>query len=140
EELESANEELNTLNEELKVGNMDFSKLNRDLANLLESISIPLVMVGRDLRIRRFTRAIEPLLNLIPSDVGRSITDLQPQMELPNLGPLLLDAMVLDAMESGNRKPRDIRDAHGRWYSLRILPSVGPDGKPDGAVLMLIDI
>jgi two-component system CheB/CheR fusion protein len=135
EELESANEELNTLNEELKISNVEFSNVNRDLANLLESISIPLVMVGRDLRIRRFTRAIEPMLNLIPSDVGRSITDLQPQIELPDLRRLLLDAM-----EGGNRKPRDIRDSHGRWYSLRVLPSVGLDRKPDGAVLMLIDI
>jgi two-component system CheB/CheR fusion protein len=135
EELESANEELNTLNEELKISNVEFSKVNRDLSNLLESISIPLVMVGRDLRIRRFTRAIEPMLNLIASDVGRSITDLQPQIELPDLRRLLLDAM-----ESGNRKPRDIRDSHGRWYSLRILPSAGPDGKIDGAVMMLIDI
>ena len=135
EELESANEELNTLNEELKISNVEFSKVNRDLTNLLESISIPLVMVGRDLRIRRFTRAIEPKLNLIAADVGRSITDLQPQMELPELRRLLLDAM-----EGGNRKPRDIRDSHGRWYSLRILPSVGRDGKTDGAVLMLIDI
>jgi len=135
EELESANEELNTLNEELKISNVEFSKVNRDLANLLESISIPLVMVGRDLRIRRFTRAIEPILNLIASDVGRSITDLRPRMELPDLRRLLLDAM-----EGGNRQPRDIRDAIGRWYSLRILPSVGPNGQTDGAVLMLIDI
>jgi two-component system, chemotaxis family, CheB/CheR fusion protein len=135
EELESANEELKTLNEDLKIGNLELSRVNRDLTNLLESISIPLVMVGRDLHIRRFTRAMEPLLNLIASDVGRSITDLQPQMELPDLRKLLLDAM-----EGGNRKPSDIRDAHGRWYSLRILPSVGADGKIDGAVLMLIDI
>jgi two-component system CheB/CheR fusion protein len=135
EELESANEELHTLNEELKISNVEFSKVTRDLTNLLESISIPLVMVGRDLRIRRFTRAMEPMLNLIASDVGRSITDLQPQMELPDLRRLLLDAM-----EGGNRKPRDIRDSHGHWYSLRILPSVGPDAKTDGAVLMLIDI
>jgi two-component system, chemotaxis family, CheB/CheR fusion protein len=135
EELESANEELNTLNEELKTSNVEFSKVNRDLANLLESLSIPLVMVGRDLRIHRFTRAIEPMLNLIASDVGRSITDLQPQIELPELRRLLLDAM-----DGGNRQPRDIRDSHGRWYSLRILPSLGPDGKTDGAVLMLIDI
>ena len=135
EELESANEELNTLNEELKISNVEFSKVNRDLTNLLESISISLVMVGRDLRIRRFTRAIEPMLNLIASDVGRSITDLQPQMELPDLRRFLLDAM-----EGGNREPRDVRDAHGRWYSLRIRPSLGPDGKTDGAVLMFIDI
>jgi two-component system CheB/CheR fusion protein len=135
EELESANEELNTLNEELKISNVEFSKVNRDLANLLESISIPLVMVGRDLRIRRFTRAIEPMLNLIASDVGRPITDFQPQVELPDLRRLLLDAM-----EGGNRTPRDIRDSHGRWYSLRVLPSAGPDGKTAGAVLVLIDI
>ena len=135
EELESANEELNTLNEELKISNVAFSKVNRDLTNLLESISIPLVMVGRDLRVHRFTRAMEPMLNLIASDVGRSITDLQPQIELPDLRRLLLDAM-----EGGNRQPRDIRDAHGRWYSLRILPSLGPDGKTDGAVMMLIDV
>ena len=135
EELESANEELNTLNEELKISNVEFSKVNRDLTNLLESISIPLVMVGRDLRIRRFTRAIEPMLNLVPSDVGRSITGFQPQVELPDLRRLLLDAM-----EGGNRLPRDIRDSHGRWYSLRILPSPGLDGKIDGAVVVLIDV
>lgn len=135
EELESTNEELNTLNENLKISSLEVGQANRDLTNLLESISIPLVMVGRDLRIRRFTRAMEPMLNLIPSDVGRSITDLQPRMELPDLRRLLLDAM-----EGGNRQPRDIRDSYGRWYSLRILPSVGPDGKTEGAVLMLIDI
>jgi len=135
EELESTNEELNTLNEELKISNVEFSKVNRDLGNLLESISIPLLMVGSDLRIRRFTRAIEPVLNLIASDIGRSITDLQPRMEMPDLRQLLLDAM-----EGRDRQPRDIRDAQGRWYSLRILPSQGPSGKRDGAVLMLIDI
>jgi PAS domain S-box-containing protein len=56
-------------------------------------------------------------------------------MELPDLRQLLLEAM-----EGGNRKPRDVRDAQGRWFSLRILPSAGPGGKTDGAVMMLIDI
>jgi two-component system, chemotaxis family, CheB/CheR fusion protein len=135
EELESANEELNTLNEELKSSNTELSQVNRDLTNLLESINIPLVMVGKDLRIRRFTRAIEPMLNLIASDAGRLITDLQPHIELPDLRRLLLDAM-----EGGDREPRDVRDAHGNWYSLRILPSAGVNGKIDGAVVMLIDI
>ena len=135
EELESANEELNTLNDELKISNAGYSKVNRDLTNLLESISIPLVMVGKDLRIRRFTRAIEPMLNLIAGDVGRSVTDLQPQIELPDLRRLLTDVMA-----GGSRQPRSVRDAYGRWYSLRVLPSVGTDGKTDGAVLMLMDV
>jgi PAS domain S-box-containing protein len=67
--------------------------------------------------------------------VGRSITDFHPQVELPDLRRLLVDAMG-----GGNRTPCDIRDSHGRWYSLRVLPSAGPDGKTDGAVLVLIDI
>ncbi len=135
EELESANEELNTLNEELKTSNTELSQVNRDLTNLLESINIPLVMVGKDLRIRRFTRAIEPMLNLIASDAGRLITDLRPHIELPDLRRLLLDAM-----EGGDRKPYDVRDAHGHWYSLHILPSLGQNSKVDGAVVMLIDV
>jgi len=135
EELESANEELNTLNEELKTSNTELSQVNRDLTNLLESINVPLIMVGKDLRIRRFTRAIEPMLNLIASDAGRSITNLESRVELPNLRRLLLDAM-----EGGDRKPHDVRDMHGRWFSLRILPSVGSNRKIDGAVMMLIDI
>ena len=135
EELESANEELNTLNEDLKSGNTELKHVNRDLTNLLESISIPLVMVGRDLRIRRFTHAVQPMLNLIASDVGRSITDLKPLMELPDLRRLLVDAM-----DDRDRTPHDIRDSHGRWYSLRIQPSMGANGSIDGAVLMLIDI
>ncbi|MEO8662188.1 MAG: chemotaxis protein CheB [Bryobacteraceae bacterium] len=135
EELESSNEELNTLNESLKLSILEVNEVNRDLTNLLESISIPLVMVGRDLRVRRFTRAMESILNLIPSDVGRSITDLQPKVELPDLRPLLLAAM-----EGGDRKPREIRDAHGHWFSMHILPSLGMDGSIDGAVLILTDI
>jgi two-component system CheB/CheR fusion protein len=67
--------------------------------------------------------------------VGRLITDFQPQVELPDLRRFLLDAM-----EGGSRKPHDVRDAHGRWYSLRVLPSVGPNGKTDGAVMVLLDI
>jgi len=41
--------------------------------------------VGRDLRIRRFTPATQKTLKLIPSDVGRLITDLQPDIQIPDL-------------------------------------------------------
>ena len=39
---------------------------------MLTGINVPLVMVGKDLNIRRFTPSIEPMLNLIDSDIGRS--------------------------------------------------------------------
>jgi two-component system CheB/CheR fusion protein len=55
EELQSANEELTTLNEELLTRNTELGQLNSDIINLLSSISVPIVMLSQDLRIRRFT-------------------------------------------------------------------------------------
>jgi two-component system CheB/CheR fusion protein len=59
EELQSSNEELTTLNEELQNRNIELSLANNDLINLLGNVNIPVVMVGNDLRIRRFTPPAE---------------------------------------------------------------------------------
>jgi two-component system CheB/CheR fusion protein len=78
EELQSTNEELNTVNEELQARNEELSHVNSDLLNLLASVQIAIVMVANDLRIRRFTPMAEKVLNLIPTDLGRPITDIKP--------------------------------------------------------------
>jgi len=135
EELQSVNEELNTLNEDLRVRNAQLGQLNLDLNNLQESISIPLVMVGKDLRIRRFTRAMTPLLNVTAADVGQSIMSLQPKIDLPNLRQRLMTVIAGKPLA-----PLDVQDTKGRWYSRRHLPAVGSNGKIDGAIFMLIDI
>ena len=54
EELESANEELHTVNEEMQHRNELLTQLNNDLTNLLYSVSLPIVMVGADLSVRRY--------------------------------------------------------------------------------------
>ena len=51
EELESANEELNTVNEEIQHRNQQLSQLSNDLINLLNSCTIPLLLLGEDLRL-----------------------------------------------------------------------------------------
>jgi two-component system CheB/CheR fusion protein len=55
EESQSASEELATVNEELRHRNAELARVNNDLVNVLGGVSIPIVMVGRDLRVRRFT-------------------------------------------------------------------------------------
>jgi two-component system CheB/CheR fusion protein len=135
EELQAGNEELHTLNEDLRVRNTQLGQLNLDLSNLQESISIPLVMVGKDLRIRRFTKAMMPLMNLAVSDVGRPITDLRPEIELPGLRE-----RMLTVIGGGTLKPLEARDTNGHWYSRRHVPALGANGKIDGAIFMLIDI
>ena len=104
EELQSTNEELTTLNEELRHTNLELSEVNNDLLNLLRSVNIPIVIVGRDLRIRRFTPATQKTLKLIPSDVGRLITDLQPEDVLPKNSPVRNVEIWQDVPNIGRRK------------------------------------
>jgi two-component system CheB/CheR fusion protein len=135
EELQSANEELTTVNEELQNRNFELSLLNNDLNNLLGSINIPVVMLGQDLRIRRFTQPAEKLLNLIPTDAGRPISDIKPNVELPDLERLFLD--VLDNLGTIER---EVQDRDGHYYSMRIRPYRTADNKIDGAVMAIFDI
>jgi two-component system CheB/CheR fusion protein len=134
EELQASNEELNTLNEELRIRNAEQSSLNSDLRRLLENINVPLVMVGRDLRIRWFTPAMEPVLNLLPTDQGRVITDLR--------APLIPDfsGMLERTVAGGEEKYLEFQRPDGHWLSLRILPYRGSENTIDGAIATLIDI
>ncbi len=135
EEIQSTNEELATVNEELQDRNEELSRSNDDLMNLLASVQIAIVMVGADLRIRRFTPAAEKLLNLIAADVGRPIADVRLAIDVPDLARLL--AEVIDSVSP---RERDVRDRDGRWYSLRLHPYRTQDNRIDGAVLALVDI
>ena len=135
EELQSTNEELTTLNEELQTHNSELNEVNNDLINFLGSAHVAIVMVGGDLRIRRFTAAAQAVANLIPADVGRPLGDIQPNVNVPDLGPLILE--VMDTLTTCER---DVQDRKGRWYSLRIRPYKTADGKIDGAVLTFMDI
>ena len=135
EELQSTNEELSTLNEELHGRNEQLSLANSDLANLLASVQIPIVMIAKDLTIRRFTPAAQRVLNLIPSDVGRPISHIK-----SNLTSLDLDKPVAEVIETMVAYEREVSDLEGRTYLLRIRPYKSIDDRVDGAVLALFDI
>ena len=135
EELQSTNEELTTLNEELQNRNQELGVANSDLLNLLASVNVPILMLGVDLRIRHFTAAAEKLLNLIPTDVGRSINDIKTNLAMDDLGENISGAIQnLSARES------EMQDLQGRWYAMRIRPYITSDGKIDGVVITWFDI
>jgi PAS domain S-box-containing protein len=135
EELQSTNEELTTLNEELQNRNIELSVLNNDLINILSSVNIPIVILGNDLRIRRFTPAAEKIFNIIPTDVGRPISDLGSSINVDNLREL-----VVEAIDSISVKEGEVQDREGRWYSMRVRPYKTTENKIDGVVLTLVDI
>ena len=135
EELQSANEELATLNDELRARNGELATLNDDLTNLLTSMHIPAVIVGTDLRIRRFTAGAERLMNIVPTDVGRRIGDLHANVDVPELEKLIAEVVSTLVV-----REREVRDTRGRWYSMLVRPYRTADQMITGAVIVYQDI
>lgn len=134
EELQSTNEELNTVNEELQGRNEELMHVNSDLVNLLASVHIAIVMVAADLRIRRFTPMAEKVLNLIPTDIGRPISDIKPNIDCGDL-----EKLITEAIDTVTIQEREVQDRHGNRFSLRIRPYKNVENRIDGAVLALFD-
>jgi len=135
EELQSTNEELLSLNEELQNKNAELAHLNSDLNNVFASTNVPLIIVGNDLRIKRFTPTARKVMNLIPADVGRPLGDIKLNLAIPGL-----EDTIAGVIEDMAPKESEVQDKEGRWYSVRIRPYRTVDNKIDGAVISLIDV
>ena len=135
EELQSTNEELTTVNEELQNGNGELSQLNNDLVNLLSNVYIPIIMLGEDFRIRRFTPSAEKVFNIISTDIGRPISDLRMNLNISSLDSILNN--VINTLES---KEIDVQVNNGLWYRMKVRPYKTTDNKIDGVILAFIDM
>ena len=134
EELQSTNEELTTLNEELQNRNAELSMSNNDMVNLLGNVSIPVVMVGDDLRIRRFTPLAEKLMNFCATDIGRRLAEIR-----PNLVGVDLDGIVRNTIETAAPHEQEVQAEHDR-YLMRVRPYKTWNNKIEGAVITFLDI
>jgi two-component system, chemotaxis family, CheB/CheR fusion protein len=134
EELESANEELHTVNEEMQHRNELLTQLNNDLTNLLYSVSVPIVMVGADLSVRRFTPQAASALGLTSTDIGRPIPRLRLKLDMAKLEQNMLD--VIQQVKSQELK---VQDSDGKWWALRIVPYRTMDNRIDGVVLSVMN-
>ncbi len=135
EELQSTNEEVTTVNEELQNRNVELSQLNNDLQNTLTGTNVAIVMLGPEGRLRRYTPQAESLLNLIPSDIGRPIRDIKPNVMVGDLSEI-----ARDVIHTTGSHEREVQDANGHWYVLRARPYLTMEGRVEGAVLAFFDI
>jgi two-component system CheB/CheR fusion protein len=135
EELQSTNEELTTVNDELHSRNQEVTQVNSDLLNLLVTVDIPIIILDRERRIRRFTPKARRILNVLPSDNGRPIGDISPNIDVVDL-----DRQIEEVIETVAMKECEVRDKEGRWYRMQIRPYKTTDNKIDGAILSLVDI
>ncbi len=135
EELQSTNEELETVNAELKNKNDELLQANDDINNLFTATDIGTMILDANLRIKRYTPASTRFFRLIPSDVGRPVTDIATTLIDEGLGEDLREVL-----EKLHRKEREIVSRDGRWYTVHILPYRTSTNVIAGVILTFTDI
>lgn len=141
EELETSKEELQSVNEELATVNSDLERTiqelrtsNDDLLNLLASNDLPTLFLDRELCIKRFTPASRKLFRLVPSDVGRPISDFALRVE-----PQDLEKAAAQAQIAGSAIETEVSTPDGHFYLQRVLPYRTED-RIDGTVITFVPI
>ncbi len=141
EELQSANEELNSLNEELNTVNSEYqgkinelSELYADLDNLFCSTDIGFIFVDRELRIRKYTPSVVKVINLMPQDLGRRISD----MAAPLLGDI--EAEFENLLLNRKKKEKVVRHKEDAWYLIQFIPYIDETNEVSGMVISIVDV
>jgi two-component system CheB/CheR fusion protein len=136
EELQSTNEELSTVNDELRIRNQDLDLVANDLANVLESVEIPVIIVDQSLRVRRFTPMAQTISSLMAGDVGRPIDHVNFKVKVDDLVARIRD--TIDKVTPREWEVQSLED--GRWFRLQIRPYRTADDQLDGAILSFVDV
>ncbi len=135
EEMQSLNEELQTVNQELQTKVEDLTRANNDVKNLLDSTDIAVVFLDQDLRVGRFTAPATSIINLIPADAGRPITDITTDLRYPELA-----ADAREVMRTLAFSEKAVATSNGRWFLVRIMPYRTLDNRINGVVVTFADI
>lgn len=142
EELQSTNEELHSVNEELHTVNAEYqqkitelTRLTDDMNNLLSSTAIGTLFLGPDLKIRRFTPAVQGLFSIREADVDRPLEEVRRSFAYPTL---MDDAR--EVMRSGEPHQHECPTEDGRWMLVRLTPYLTSNDDKDGLVITLVDI
>jgi two-component system CheB/CheR fusion protein len=135
EEMQSLNEELQTVNAELHSKVEDLSWVNNDMENLLNSTEIATVFLDGALNVRRFTDHATDLFKLIPSDVGRLLSDV-----VSNLDYAALHDDTRQVLRTLVFIEKLVKTNDARWFKVRIMPYRTLENIIDGVVITFVDI
>jgi len=135
EELQIMNEELESMNDELQRRNADVTEAYIRASDLIQSLQIPCIVVDDQLKIQRFTPAAEQILNVIPGDVGRPISEIEPAVKIGMLADKIRKVIQeLTALEE------IVMDSQGHSYLLQIRPYRREGYQIEGAVVFMTQV
>jgi PAS domain-containing protein len=120
---------------ELRTRTNALNRLTDDMSALLNSIHIPIFVLGKDAQIRYCTRAAKALFNGKVSSPPHMIAD----TTLADLVPNLKDT-VCGVVDSTQAAEREFQDRTGHWHLIQIQPLISTEHTITGAVVALVDI
>src|SRR3569832_1704692 len=135
EELQSLNEELTTVNSQLEEKLLQLEHTNNDLSNLLSSTHNPTLNLDRQFRIQRYTPSATRLFSLIPTDIGRPLSDIASRI----VGDDLIDEARRVFADLATHES-EVRTDKGAWFLRRVLPYRTEEDRIDGVVVTFVDI
>ena len=100
-----------------------------DVVGILDTIDVPVIVVGRDSKMARFNRAAAETLGATQSDIGQPICNMQALT-----GVLDIEQMCMQVMVDGVPSRFEMRNSD-RWFLVRVVPYTDTDAQVRGAVL-----
>ncbi len=142
EELQSTNEEYISVNEELQSINSEYqltieelSQANQDIDHILQSTDIGTLFLDSQLRIRKFTNAIQPIINLTKVDINRPFSHIT-----NNLQNIDLIAEAKLVMKKARAVEKEVQLKDGSWYLMQLTPYQEQQPAQIGTVISFINI
>jgi two-component system CheB/CheR fusion protein len=135
EELQSVNEELRTVNQELKITIEELGLTNNDFQNLINATDIGAIFLDKSQRVKLSTPRAQEIFNLLPSDVGRRLSDITSRLDYA-----ALHDDVTQVQERLQSVERQVAATDGKWYVARIMPYRTIDDRIEGVALTFQDV
>jgi PAS domain S-box-containing protein len=96
-------------------------------------INLPVLLLGKDLRLLQFTKQAAEMFELKTSAAGSRISTLK--LKIPGLAK-----RAAQVLRTQNLSETEVQFQNGHWYSLRIEPHLSRDGFSSGVVILFVDI
>ncbi len=109
--------------------------MQNDMKNLLDNTHIGTIFLDERLIIRRFTREATTIYRLLPTDVGRPLSDIKSNIAGEEL--LIQAHSVLETLIPFEQ---EVQTDNKTWYLVRIQPYRTLDNVIEGVVLTFINI
>ncbi|MEJ7671903.1 MAG: chemotaxis protein CheB [Chitinophagaceae bacterium] len=136
EEMQSINEELHTINADYQLKNKELIELNDDLDNYFRSNINGQLFVNNDLLLMRYSPGTVKQINLLPTDVGRPLSNISTNIKFENI-----IGDIKEVIENGNIITKEIQTENGKWYQVMTMPYIQlADNKSNGAIITFNDI